>query len=304
MANFRAWISYHERMISIVFILLLIFLLFVRFVWFGETTVEGNTDSVAVTRSILNGLISALVVTAVVALVLRYTSPPREAAGSTSYIQSNDIDGHLRAGAIKTKEWTYYGHTGRYVRSAIFPILLDQARRGRAIHVRMLILDPSDDRLCEYYARYRDTTRTARRGPQWSKDTVKSELLATVFTAMELRALSPAINMEIGFVKHVSLFRLDLATDRVLITQEDAHEPALGYDSDSRFYDYYRRDATMALDQARRLKQLDSTKTFLLTDQPSCTIELAASGLDLSAFSESVVTDAFKRARERINPYE
>lgn len=303
MANFRSWITHHERMVGIIIVLTLTVLIGIRFWWLGETRQDGSPDTDAVWRSILTGLITTIIVTTFVTLAVRYTSPPREIADATSYIQSHDISTYLEDAARSTKEWAYYGHTGRYVRSAIFPILLEKARAGRAINVRMLILDPGDDHLCEYYARYRNAARTAKRGTPWSKETVKSELLATVLAAMELRASSASIDMEIGFVKQVSLFRIDLATDRLLITQEDTQEPALGYESASRFYEYYRRDVMIARDQARRLNQLGPLQKFSLADRASCLTALASTGLDLISFPDPVVSEAFKKATERVNPY-
>ena len=304
MANARSWISHHERMLGILIIMSLIILLSIRFVWLGETKPDGSSDLVTILRTIINGLISTIAVTTVVALAIRYIRPPQEIIESTSYIQSYDISRYLKDAAKTATEWIYYGHTGRYVRSAIFSLLLEQARRGRVIRVLILILDPFDEHLCDYYAQYRNSARTAMRGPQWTKETVQSELLATVLCAMELRASSPLINMEVGFVKHVSLFRIDLATARCLITQEDSQEPALGYESDSRFYEYYRRDTTMAGDQAGRLKQLDSVTKFILNDKPSCTATLSTAGLDMNAFPQKVIADAFKKALERKNPYD
>jgi hypothetical protein len=303
MTNVRAWISHHERMLGIIVVASLVILLIVRFALLGETKPSGQTDLEAIYRSIVNGLISTIAVSAIVALSLRYVRPPEQAQESTLYVQPNDIDRYLRNAATTTREWTYFGHTGRYVRSAIFPLLLEQAKRGTAVRLVMLILDPNDGPLCEYYAQYRSTARTAKRGRPWTKETIQAELLATVLSAMELRASSVSIDVEIGFVKHVSLFRVDLASERALITQEDSQEPALGYESDSRFYEYYRRDSRMARDQAHLLKQLNSVTKFVLTNQPSCTATLASAGLDLTAFPKAVVDDAFSKAIAKNNPY-
>jgi len=290
-------------MFGLLIVASLLLLLVVRFGLLGETKPNGQTDFNAIYRSVLDVLISTIVVSAVVALVVRYVRPPEEEPESTLYVQPNDVDHYLRNAATTTREWTYFGHTGRYVRSAIFPLLLEQVKRGTVVRLLMLILDPNDDPLCEYYAQYRSTARTAKRGPRWTRETVQSELLATILCAMELRASSVSMEVEIGFIKHVSLFRVDLATDRALITQEDSQEPALGYESDSRFYKYYRRDSRMARDQAHLLKQLTSVPKFVLLDQSSCAATLQSVGLDLTAFPEPVVDDAFRRAIDKNNPY-
>lgn len=303
MANVRTWVSHHERMLRIIVVASLTILLIIRFVFLAETQPDGRTDLAALFRSVINGLISAIVVSVVVALAVQYVRPPAEAPESTLYVQPTDIDRYLRTAATTTREWTYFGHTGRYVRSAIFPLLLEQAKRGTGVRVVMLILDPTDGSLCEYYAQYRGTARTAGRGAPWNKDTVQSELLATVLCAMELRASSVAIDMTVGFVKHVSLFRVDLASDRALITQEDTQEPALGYESDSRFYEYYRRDSAMARDQARLLTQMKSVTKFVLADPSACSKTLANAGLDLTTFPQAIVDEAFKKAIARHNPY-
>ena len=166
MPNVQAWISHHERMLGIVIVAALIILIFVRVVWLGEVKSDGSLDSIAILRTIVNSLISTIAVTTIVALSLRYMRPPQEVSGATSYVQSYDIGHYLRDSADTAREWIYYGHTARYVRSAIFPILADGARHGRAIRVLMLIIDPADQQLCEYYARYRNAARTAGQGPQ------------------------------------------------------------------------------------------------------------------------------------------
>ena len=242
----------HRRMVvtglGIAFCLLVV----VRFLGFPTLDNDGNTDWWSLFVEVLDGLISTIVVGFVVAVTLWWTRPPLDRIPPGFEVPPVDISKILQAAAIDSDEWVYIGHTGRYVRNRIFPILRQCSQQHNMdVRVRMMILDPRDIVLCEEYAKYRKRCRSNETfRDNWTPEKVRKQLIATVAKTACLHAENNHVQCEIRFRNALSQFRFDKSNDQIMVTQEDPQEPAFSYPRGSRFFDYYQRENQLIWNQS------------------------------------------------------
>jgi hypothetical protein len=224
---------------------------------------------------------------------------------SETFIQPFEIDECLRAGAINTREWYYLGHTGRYIRSQILPFInKDSLAKNEYKKIKVIILDPLNDNLCGFYATYRNDSRSIHiTKNRWSSERVRNDLIATVLCMIELHQANSMLEVDVGFLNNVSLFRADISSSMALITQEDNQEPGIRYSSDSHFYRCYRRELELAWRQSQVLRILDVHTPLDLTDARSMRTCLSEVGMDVSVLSDDVLTQAGAQAQKKESPY-
>lgn len=251
------WMISHRRLVVTLLILAFLSLLVVRIFVFPTLDAAGNIDWTAMITSSLDGLISTIVISFVVAVTLWWTKPPTDRIPPGFEVLPTSISKQLEHEATLTDQWEYLGHTGRYVRNRIFPILEKHAQKqNQRIHIRMVILDPRNDELCDQYAKYRNRSRSSEIfQDHWSKQKVKEELIATVARCIILDQEENQVRCEIRFRSFLSQFRLDVSRDQIMVTQEDPQEPAFSYPRGSRFFDYYKRENQLIWDHASPLPQ-------------------------------------------------
>ena len=250
---------------------------------------------------IINQVIDALLVSLVASLAITsliiWLSPPAAAANQVEVVPSYSIQETIDSALIKTDEWWYRGHSGRHFRSSTLPRLARDARRENlSKKIVIQILDPTDDKVCEYYARYRQRLRTAITDREWTPERVSAELYATIASCMAWRESEPALDFTIALISTISLFRIDLSSRLGIVTKEDPKEPALRFNEGGFFYQSYREDLFMTLQQSQilprdvigiRLPALnhDSLKKMLVAlgiDSPRCTQEFLHEVVELT----------------------
>lgn len=245
------WMLAHRRMVVSLLLLLFFVLLALRYLGFPTLNQAGAIDWRSQVTATLDGLISTIVVSFVVAVTLWWTKPPLDRIPPGYEVPPTSISNTLETAAAVTNEWEYVGHTGRYVRSRIFPLLKKHSQQNnRPVRVRMTILDPRDMELCQRYADYRKRSRSSEVfKDDWTAEKVRDELVATVAATIELNSGVNHIQCEIRFRSTLSHFRFDVSDDQVMVTQEDPQEPAFSYPRGSRFYDYYKRENQLVWSQ-------------------------------------------------------
>lgn len=266
------WVVAHRRMVVSLLVVLFIALAVVRFLIFPTLDPKGNIDWRSIVTKTLDGLISTIVVSFVVAVTLWWTKPPLDRIPPGFEVPPNSISITLEGSATLTSEWEYLGHTGRYVRNRIFPILRKQSQQNnRQVRVRMMILDPRNSDLCKKYAEYRNRSRSSDMfQDEWTTKKVQEELIATVLRTAELNVENNQVKCELRFRTFLSQFRFDVSDEHIMVTQEDPQEPAFSYPIGSRFFDYYKRENQLVWDQtpefdletvSPRLGEDDTAKT-------------------------------------------
>jgi len=131
----------------------------------------------------------------------------------------------------KSHMWHFKGGTGTYTRARTIPDMAKIARRTGPREIRIEILDPFDDRVCEAYSSYRRglgaDSKASDVPSAWTKTRVKRELFATIIAAYLYQLTEPQISIFIGLSGSVSAFRYDCSSESVVITTADSNSKSL-----------------------------------------------------------------------------
>lgn len=242
------------------------------------------------------------------------TQQALDQAANLRILRGDAISEALAAARRDTDIWTFKGGTGTFIRAVTLPECLRRAREvGRALTVRLEILDPTNDDLCEQYAVFqRSVSHTVDgTGEVWTVGRTKKESFATILAACWHKQRYRLLNVEIGLSPTVTTFRWDLSSRYLImtqfITQRDAREPALLIERGSIYYDRYATELRTSFEQSRLLPIEQAAKAVPLSDEPS--VEEAqklfiALNLPLPAsFDDGAVADIISKAIQAKNPY-
>jgi len=216
----------------------------------------------------------------------------------------------LKAARHHTDRWMFKGGTGTYTRAVTLPECVANSRRyARQLSVRLEILDPSNEELCEQYAQFRHTLADAPdpTGELWTVDRTRKEAYATVLAACLYRRRYRLLDIEVRLSSAMTTFRWDLSSDSVVITQEDFNAPAMVVPRGTFFYDRWYTELQTSADQAYRVP-IERVADLQWADEPS--IEDARrifARLDLelpSTFEDRAVGEIVQKAINARNPYE
>ncbi|MCC9173876.1 hypothetical protein [Arthrobacter sp. zg-Y179] len=130
------------------------------------------------------------------------------------------------------KTWSFRGGSGRWQREAVLPHL--GRERNRDIAYRMLILDPTEERLCGQYADYRNKHRRDQK--QNSASSVRNDLLACI-VACAWYERNTRIQPVIYLSQTYSPLRQDMSDGKVAVTVADQTKEGLFIPASSWYYD-------------------------------------------------------------------
>ncbi len=229
-------------------------------------------------------------------------------------LRGDAIGEALAAARLDTDLWMFKGGTGTYLRAVTLPDCIRRAREiGRALTVRLEILDPTNDELCEHYAGFQQSVShiVDGTGEVWSVARAQKESFATILAACWHRQRYRLLTVEVGLSSTISTFRWDLASHSLvmtqLIAQRDAREPALLIQRGSTYYDRHATELRTSLEQSRLLPIEQAAKTVPLGDEPS--VEEAqklfvALNVPLpSSFDDDTVSEIIRKAIQAKDPY-
>jgi len=208
-----------------------------------------------------------------------------------------------------TEFWMFKGGTGTYLRAVTIKACVENARRAqRPVRMQVEIIDPTDEHLCNRYARYRSSLAPGpdRTGETWTLDRTRKEAFATILAACWYWQRFTFLKVEIGLSPVMTTFRWDLSSQWVVITQEDPSAPAMLFEKGRPHYRSYSRELVASFEQAR-LVEIARAKDLQLSEEPSVEetrklFELLE--LDLpSSFTDRDVVDLIRRAIRPKNPY-
>lgn len=207
-----------------------------------------------------------------------------------------------------TDRWIFKGGTGTYIRAVTLPGCVADARRERrALLVRLEIIDPSDEEVCDTYARFRRAGSDGADGAEpWTLERTRKESYATILAACWHRERFRLLDIDIGLASTMTTFRWDLSSSCAIITREDPTAPALRVERGKFYYDWCSTVLLNSLDQAKRVP-IEQARSARLSDEP--TVEevrrlFQALGLPLSrAFADRDVADITRRALRASDPY-
>lgn len=192
-------------------------------------------------EEILDTLFATIVVTVGLALFFVWLAPRKAREAKMEVLLPHDINKYHLQSRADTKEWWYNGGSGRYTRDVTLPYLAESCKsENRTINVRIQILDPNNEDLCQIYADYRNNLSSVHTHITTSE--VRCDLLATIFAACFWKMKQPLLNIEIYLKNHFSLFRTEFSDNMVLVTREDPRDPGIVYQRGTFFYQAYYND--------------------------------------------------------------
>jgi hypothetical protein len=231
-----------------------------------------------------------------------------EGLATVKTLRRADIDRAFVEARRHTDRWIFKGGTGTYTRAVTLPRCVENARRERRpLQVRLEILDPTDEALCEKYTRYRTSLSSGPdgTGEPWTLDRTRKESFATVLAAYWYQQRFQLLDLTMGLTSTMSTFRFDLSATRIIITQDNSEFPAMMILSDSPLYDGYATELRTSLSQARRVPFEEVRVLFDEMPTEAQVREFFASAkLPLPEFySDEDVRQVIEKAIRAKNPY-
>lgn len=198
------------------------------------------------------------------------TQQALDQASKMRLLHGEGIDEALAAARRDTDSWTFKGGTGTFIRAVTLPECVQRAREvGRALTIRLEILDPTNDDLCEQYAVYqRSVSPTVdATGEVWTAERVKKESFATILAACWHRQRYRLLTIEVGVSSTITTFRWELSSHYLIMTH--FFTPALLVERSSVYYDRYVTELRTSFEQSRLLPIEQATNAVPLSDDPS-----------------------------------
>ncbi|WOD37773.1 hypothetical protein [Nodosilinea sp. E11] len=296
--------KYQKRLLFGSSFLAFISLLIARFFMVPYFSGKPTASASGIISSILDNLLAALVTSISIACLVLWLNPPEEQSAIMEIVDSPHISGVLKKGRDRVSEYWYKGNTGRYFRSVTLPDLANEARLDNTTkNIFLIILDPTNEKTCNYYSSFRGKLRSAAKDKPWTGLRVRLELYSAIISAYAWKAQEPALNITVALVDTVSLFRIDFSSRLVVITREDERQPALMCRSDSLFYKSYREDLFVSFQQAKILSNNILGVPFTLLDVESTRKILDDVGLGCRELSDSDIFEIISLSRRAENPY-
>ncbi|MGH3766843.1 MAG: hypothetical protein ACRDS0_25420 [Pseudonocardiaceae bacterium] len=235
-------------------------------------------------------------------------------AANLRVLRGDAIGEALAAARIDTDLWMFKGGTGTYLRAVTLPDCIRRAREnGRALTVRLEILDPADDDACEHYATFqRSMSQTLdATGELWTVARTQKESFATILAACWHRQRYRLLTVEVGLSSTISTFRWDLSSRSLVmtqfITQRGAQEPALLIERGSTYYDRHSTELRTSFEQSRLLPIEQAAKAVPLGDEPSVEqVQKIFVALNVplpSSFDDGAVSEIIRKAIQAKDPY-
>jgi hypothetical protein len=208
-----------------------------------------------------------------------------------------------------TDQWIFKGGTGTYIRAVTLPECVHNARRAkRDLKMRLEIIDPTDDRVCDTYARFR---RSLSNGPDgtgetWTFARTRNEAYATILAAAWYEQRFNLLDVDVRLTPFMTTFRWDLSSRYLVITQEDPNAPTMLVEQGRSFFNYWKTELKLSLDQARRIP-MERAGDVPLSEAPEVDeVRALFARLDVplpDGFSDESVHDIIERSLRAKNPY-
>ncbi|MEU1425949.1 hypothetical protein ABZ412_02605 [Nocardia sp. NPDC005746] len=155
-----------------------------------------------------------------------------------------------------TDNWIYKGGTGTYLRATTLPFFLGRVRAEQhLLNLRVEILDPSDEQLCQVEAQHRNSLQPGgdATGRPWTTDRIRKQSFATVVACSWYRAQSELLTIELALSSVVSTYRWDMSDSVVITNQRGSNTPALLFERGKTQYSDLTRELALSFKQARHV---------------------------------------------------
>jgi hypothetical protein len=240
--------------------------------------------------------------------LVRRTRHALDESSAVQVMGGDEVAAALASARRGTDRWIFKGGTGTYIRAVTLPRCVEDAKRERrALLFRLEIIDPSDEEVCDTYARFRRAGAPAGEEHEpWTLERTRKESYATILAACYQRDRYRLLDIDIGLSRTMTTFRWDLSSSCVVITREDPSAPALRVDKGKFYYDWCYTELLNSLDQARRVP-IELARTARLSEEPTVEeVRRLFQVLDLPlprSFGDRDVADIARRALRAVDPY-
>ncbi|PSK26579.1 hypothetical protein C6575_36535 [Nocardia seriolae] len=185
----------------------------------------------------------------------RITRLVRESA-AVRLLYGPEIDQAQALARRDTDTWIYKGGTGTYLRAETLPFFLGRVRAEQhLLSLRVEVLDPADEMLCEVEAQHRNALRPGGdlNGRPWTTDRIRKQSYATVLACAWYRAQSELLTIELALSAVVTTYRWDMSDSVVIMNQRGSNTPALLFERGKTQYSDLTRELALSFKQARHL---------------------------------------------------
>jgi hypothetical protein len=193
-----------------------------------------------------------------------------DTASMVRVLHGADVGHALAEARRQTSWWAFKGGTGTFTRAVTLPDSIEQARlRHGTLDFAVEIIDPTDEAVCERYARFRQSLSREpdATGERWTVDRTRKESFATVLAACWHLQRSGLLKIDVRLSTHLTTLRFDLSSACVIITQEDPRAPALRIDCGETYYNRYKIELQYSREQSRRVP-IEQAYQVRLDDEP------------------------------------
>lgn len=272
----------------------LIFLVVARVTIFFTVDSHFWPKTINIINLFLDNLIALDLSVLIASCLYLWFMPNKIRKGDIHVLPSYDIEKELNKIIEDTEHYYYVGHTARWTRSVTLEKLKDKARlKNTRTEIAIIILDPSDVAVCEYYSKFGHANR--KNSTANNIKNVQIELITTILICAKY-SVEPLLYINLYFINQVSLFRLDISDTGLILTKPSDKEPALLFLKDTFFYNSYKEEFKVIRDQSNRI-MLD--KLELNKDREYYYSYLQKIGLPIEGFN--FTDDDFEKIIKELN---
>ncbi|MFF3223556.1 hypothetical protein ACFYV7_12255 [Nocardia suismassiliense] len=189
--------------------------------------------------------------------VLERTQRTLDDLAAVRFAVGTEVSEALTKARQGTERWTFKGGTGAHTRVVTLPDCLKQAHHdGRDFHARIEILDPTDLDVCQRYAALYRTLAEGENDDAltWTGKGTQIELYATILAVCWYKQrLRQFLDIEIALTSSVSMFRWDMSSRYLIVTQRGPRFPAMIVQRGQPYYDSWRTELQTSFHECRRV---------------------------------------------------
>ncbi|WP_124627289.1 hypothetical protein [Burkholderia cepacia] len=228
-------------------------------------TYVSNVPAGLAWSELLDKFVISLTTTVFLAIFLHFAtpkdSPQKETVGSLS---ANEINDFLINASKISNSWYFKGSTASFVRTSVMPTFASRCATDRQKrYIEVLILNPDNTDICAAYARYKTDTSGTLNPTTWTTEDVRAQLLCTIYKSIYFRSIW--LTIDVVLLNGFSVLRTDMSDGAAILTKEDKSAPAIRFDRNSPFYNFYQSDIALCEVQGRKL----NTASQILGSCPS-----------------------------------
>lgn len=253
--------SKRKQLLWIVGLILLVIFL-IRVYVIPKHFPNSTNETLIYLKSVLDKISISLIVSMFIGWFLFKIEVPEEQS-KFEIIEPKRIADYFALGRIGTSFWYFSGGVGRFSRNVTIPKIAEISQSNNTSKIiRLNIINPLDEELCENYAKYKNSLRSAKDTKiNWSSKFVKNQAFATIFKSIIYKSHFPMLEIDIYLKKIFTTTRTDLNESNCVITKEDKRDLGLVCTKETFLYKTYKEEIYQESKQLSKLnidKEIDN----------------------------------------------